>query len=314
MPSAEVRRRRFAAIGIGVLAIATLVLSILALTQNRGGSESEGATPVPSFTAEVPSPTEPSATESASAKPPGPAAATVPPTRLLAAANADRVYRASAGACPSPRTVFEFSNDGGVTWQGGDAAGTTDSTAALALSIGGPDLVQMVTLATDGCEPQMIRSFVSGIDWEVFNADLGGTWYFNPARADVVHTSEGEKAAPCAAVALAGAGSRGAVLCGDATVVTTTDAGATWAEPVAVPGVAAVATRGDGFVLAVLNANGCVGVQVVGLTGGALGAPGACLAATAAAGEVAVATASDDSVFVWAGNTVARSADGGATW
>ena len=66
-----------------------------------------------------------------------------------------------------------------------------------------------------------------------------------------------------------------------------------------------------------INQNGCVGAQLVGVAlaeaGLAPGAPGACLAATVAGGDVAVASGGNVT-WLWAGDALARSEDGGATW
>lgn len=309
--SAPRRRSWLIGAGVAVLAIVAIVLSVLALTQYRTAPTDAGATPAPSVTLPAPVLTDqPPASQTPTPEP----VTAVAPTRLLAAQDAGRVYRATVGACPEPRTAFEFSNDGGATWQGGDAAGSTDSTMALTLSIGGPEFVQMVTLAAQECTPQYIRSFVSGIDWEVFNSDLGAAWFLNPGTPGVVHSPQGDMPAPCTAVALSGTGPRAAVLCDDATVVTTTDAAATWGAPVAVPAAAAIAVSPNGYRIAVLNGAGCLGVQVLEVADGVLTPPGACLSATAVPGEVAITTAADDSVYVWAGDTLARSTDGGSGW
>jgi hypothetical protein len=303
------RRSWLIGAGVAVLAIVALVLSVLALTQYRTPTDA-GNTPGPSVTLPAPVLTDqPPETQA----PPEPITV-VAPTRLIAAQDAGRVYRATVGACPEPRTAFEFSNDGGATWQAGNATGSTDSTMALTLSIGGPEFVQMVTLAAAGCAPQYIRSFVSGIDWEVFNNDLGAAWFLNPGTPGVVHSPQGDLPTPCTAVALSGTGDRAAVLCDDSTVATTTDAAATWAAPVPVPGAAAIAVSPNGYRVAVLNAEGCLGGQDLEVADGVLTPPGGSLSATAAPGEVAITTAADDSVYVWAGDTVARSADGGAGW
>ena len=303
------RRTWLIGAGIGILAVAALVVSVLALTQYRGGPTDAAASPMPSMTFPAPVLTE----EPAETSPPEPVTA-VAPTRLLAAQDGAVVYRATVGACPEPRTSFEFSNDGGSTWQAGDVTGSTDSTAALTLSIGGPQFVQMVTLSAQGCAPQYIRSFVSGIDWEVFNSDLPAAWYLNPGTPGTVHSPQGELPTPCEAVAVSGAGPRAAVLCDDATLVTTTDAATTWGAPIAVPGAAAITLSPIGYRIAVLNSEACLGIQVLEVADGVLSPPGACLSVTAAPGEVAITTASDGSVYVWAGDTLARSTEGGAQW
>lgn len=297
-------------VGVSVLAIATVVLSVFALTQHRGAGDarpasSASSSPAPSASA---GPTEPAAT-------PEPApAALVAPTRALAAQDANRVYRVGTGACPDPRASFELSTDGGATWQASDIADRTGSSAALSISMGGPEFIQMVTLRTSDCAPQYIRSFVGGIDWEVFDADLPYSWYFNPADPSMVHTPNGDRPTPCTAVAVAATGSRAAVLCSDSTLHTTGDSADTWGAAIPVAHAAAIGVSPNGFHVAVLDADGCSGVQLGEVIADGMPALGACLPAVAAQAEVAVATSGDGTTFVWAGDAFARSGDGGATW
>lgn len=306
------RTRVLVASGVAVLAIVTVILCVLALLQFRGTPST-----APTSTASESSPSEPNPGPSAAESPspsPSPAGDLMPPTRLLAAYDGARVYRAWVGACPDPRTGFERSVDGGATWQGTDLAGRTDSSRALTLTAGAPDFVQLVTLRAQDCAAQYVRSFVGGIDWEVFDSELAVTWYFDPARPTVVHTPQGERAAPCTAVSLAATRERAAVLCTDSTVVTTADAGATWGAPASVPNVAAIAVSPNGYRIAVLNTDGCAGIQLGELVDGSITGFGDCLPVTTSQADVALTTAGDGTTFVWAGDVFSGSPNGGATW
>jgi hypothetical protein len=172
----------------------------------------------------------------------------------------------------------------------------------------------MVTLRTDTCAPQYLRSFVGGIDWEVFDSELGVTWYFNPAEPSVVHTPEGARSVPCSGVSMAATGTRAAVLCTDSTILTTGDTAESWSGPLAVPNAAAITASPDGYRVAVLNTEGCAGVQVGELVDGAMSGLGACLPTAASQPDIAVTTAGDGTTFVWAGDVFAGSPNGGATW
>ena len=89
------------------------------------------------------------------------------------------------------------------------------------------------------------------------------------------------------------------------------------AGPCLVPGASAITADGASYRVAVLNQNGCTGAQIIELpvtdAGFAPGAPGACLVATAAAGDVALASG-ENVTWLWAGDALARSENGGATW
>ena len=108
------------------------------------------------------------------------------------------------------------------------------------------------------------------------------------------------------------------VLCDDGTMHVTTDSAASWASSTPVAGAAAIGVGGDGYRIAVVDENGCHGVQVadVVVVDGAAqaAAPGSCLDADVPTGEVAVDTGGDGSIWVWAGDRIGRSADGGITW
>ena len=307
------RRRILAASGIAVLAITTVVLCAFALTQFQG-EPSSTPTGTSATAPSPPSSTSPEASGTASPST-SPPTALLPPTRLLSAFDGARIYRATTGKCPDPAARFELSIDGGLTWQESDIAGRTGSTAALNVTAGtAVDFVQLVTLRSGDCAPQYIRSFVGGIDWQVFDSELPATWFFNPSSPTVANSPEGSRALPCTAVSLIAAGQRAAVMCEDSTLHTTTDSGASWSDAIVALDVAAIGLSPDGYRIAFLNAAGCQGIQVGELTGAEIGALGACLELDASQTDVAVTTAGDGTTFVWAADVFAASSDGGATW
>jgi len=302
------RRRILVAGGVAVLAIVTVILSVIALTQFSGNPSANASQATsPSETPTTTQAPDPTATSTPSS------VVLVPPTRLLAAFDGRRVYRATVAACPDPRTTFEVSSDGGVTWEGSDVAESTDSTAALNLTAGSSDVVHMVTLTAE-CAPQYLRSFVGGIEWQVFNSDLPVTWYFDPADGTTVNTPQGARSTPCTAVSMAATGSRAAVLCTDSTIFVTEDSAASWSSAISVRNAAAIGVSPRGYRIAVLDAEGCTGIQLGELVDGEFSDLGACLGVEAVQGDVAVTTAADGSTFVWAGDVFSGSPNGGATW
>jgi len=303
------RRRFVVAAGVALLAIVTVVLCVIALTQFRG----EPSAGQIRATTSSPTPTV-TPTSDPTEGPTSPQVALVAPKRLLSAFDGTNVYRATVAACPDSRTSFELSDDGGVTWQTSDVAGSTGSSAALNLTAGSRDFVHMVTLATDDCAPQYLRSFVGGIEWQVFDADLPVTWFFDAADPSTLNSPDGVRSTPCTTVWMAATGSRAAVLCSDSTIFTTTDAATSWSEPISVPNAAAIGVSPSGYRVALLNAEGCTGIQLGELVDGDLSGLGACLPVEAAQADVAVATAADGATFVWAGDIFSGSPNGGATW
>lgn len=133
--------------------------------------------------------------------------------------------------------------------------------------------------------------------------------------ATAVHSPEGVQPGPCGAdvVDLAPVSSTGAgLLCPDGRVLTTDDVAVSWDELAAVPGAVAVTDSGQGYLAAALGTQGCDGVQVV-RAGPEAPEPLGCAPPPDEPGQVAISSAGD-SVWVWAGDEVLVSGDGGRTW
>jgi hypothetical protein len=306
------RRSRTALAGVGVVVLAIVVmgLSFLALTQNRSVA-SAGSTPGAS---------EPQAGATAA---PAEVAAPAPviepvaavPNRVIAAISAEAAVRAIAANCPTPSTI-ESTGDAGATWEPFEAAGVS---AVQRITAGSDAFVALIGLATEGCTPIYERSFTGGTAWEAAPDELAASWFVDPANRAGLHAPAGDRAAPCTAVVQLAVvdENSAAVLCDDGSVHATRDAGANWLPPATVAGAAAISVGPDGYRAAVVNQNACVGAQVVGIgiaeAGLVPGAAGTCLAATVSPGETAVASA-ENVTWLWAGDGLARSADGGATW
>ncbi|MBO3663520.1 hypothetical protein [Microbacterium stercoris] len=296
---------------VALLAVIVAVLSWLALSQNRAttppATEPPAAsTPEPTATAAEPTPTPtPEPTEA-----PAPPAA-VAPTRIVAALTTGTLLRTSMGACGGAAPVPEFSTDGGATWQ--TSALSEASPAAILRLI--PGEVGQAIILNGECAPTGMWSFSEGADWAETADFVGGSWRFDPAQADRIFTSAGTEATlPCAALTVSFWDTTAIALCNNGTVVTTTDGAGSWSTPVAAAGALTVTASPDGFKTLMTGIDGCAGVQVAPLADGALGAPGACLEAQYAPGEVAMSGDGDGLVTVWAGGTYARSQDGGANW
>lgn len=306
-------RAAWAGVGVSALAVVVIALSFFALTQHgpvADAGSTPGATQPPADVAELP------AESAAPAAVPAPAPQTVAvPNRVMAVIDADSAVRAGSTACPAPSTI-ETTDDAGATWSAAEAA---DVSTVQRITAGSDAFVALIGLAVEGCTPTYERSFTAGDAWQPAPEELAASWFVDPANRAGVHAPLGDRQAPCTVVVQVAVidENSAAVLCDDASVHATVDAGATWLPPAAVPGAAAIGADGAGYRVAVLNHDGCVGAQVVGVEVGAeglaAGASGACFPVAVAAGDVAVASA-DQVVWLWAGDGLARSGDGGATW
>ena len=244
--------------------------------------------------------------------------ATVTPTRVLAALDSSTAWRASTGTCPTASADPELTTDSGATWESFNASIETDASSILSINVVDETETSLVTLDFANCAPQLVSTFVSGDQWRAYPERAAAQWYLDPATPASVHSPNGDVTAPCAVVTtLAASGdSNVAVLCADASVFTTSDAGETWSTPASVPGAAAITATASGYEVAVANPAGCVGVSLVRMSGdGVLDATaGACLAATVGPGDTAVSAAEDGTLWLWAGDAFARSTDDGASW
>ncbi|MEV1130048.1 hypothetical protein [Agromyces sp. NPDC049794] len=301
-------RAVWAGVGLAVLAVVVSALSIVALTANRSVPEAgatPGATQPPAAVAEqVPSEPAAAAPQTVSA-----------PTRAVAAIDVDTAVRTLASPCPEPSSI-EFTSNAGATWE----ASATTVSSVQRITTGADSFVALIGLAAEGCAPTYERSFTGGAEWEPAPDELAASWFVDPANRAVVHAPAGDRAAPCATVVQLAVvdENSAALLCDDSSVHATVDAGASWLPPASVPGVAAIGVGADGYRVAVINQNGCVGGQLIGIgvaaAGLALGSAGGCLPATVGPGEAALSSADDGTTWLWAGDALARSQDGGATW
>lgn len=287
--------------GITALVIADVVLVALALSATRA--------PVPTSAAFAPPPS-PSATTSPTptSEPAHASPAVAALSAVLGAVDDTVAYRAVTGSCPDAAAQLEVTVDAGGTWTPAAPADARSIQSIAAL----PENVTILAADPASCAPSAYRSFVQGADWAVAD-DLGSRWHLD---GSTVVAPGGTASAPCATpVQLAArSATEAVVLCDDAMLTASSDAGASWSEPTAVPAAASVTSGADGYYVAVVDGGECDGVQVVALsTDLQPGAPGACVESNAGPGATVVAAAGGV-LWLWSGDVVVRSIDGGATW
>jgi hypothetical protein len=312
------RRHLLTYVGIVLFLLVDIGLVALAVASTHSASTASKAGPIPTFEATAPS-SAPKAKPTPTPTPtPAVEAPAVAPTRILTALNATTAWRATTGACPATPAAPELSTDSGATWKTTDATGPTRITALQRIIVGSPTSATMIGLNQAGCAPELVKTLSAGRTFAPYAAELASAWFVNPSTRGSVHSPAGDRPAPCpAVVAIAPSGAKSAaILCADHTVYATSDAAATWSPPLAVPGAGNLAASAQGFLVTASADSQCAGVRLVSLAGNPLAAgTTACLplAATPAAGLVAVSEASG-TLWVWAGDSVKRSSDGGATW
>ncbi|RNE62595.1 beta propeller repeat protein [Cryobacterium tepidiphilum] len=313
-------KRLWILLGVGVFLVVDAVLIAVAMGATHARSEASETLPVASAPA-APASAEPQpagTVETTPAASPEPAAiVAVPSTRLLAALDGSIAWRATTGACPDASASPELTADGGYSWKTTDATGFTDVTALQRILVTGETRAAMVGLSAEGCEPQFVETYVSGDNYVSYPDELESTWFTTPSTPSTVHSPAGDLSTPCTTVvALAPRDADVAgVLCADGRVFQTTDAAATWSDATPVAGAVDLAATDSGYVVAIVGDPACKGVALRMLPAG--DAQDGCYALDAdpetLPGNVAV-SAADGTLWLWAGDAIARSGDGGVTW
>lgn len=320
-PQRRVERRFWPVLALVAFLLLDAVLVVWALGAHQAATQSEpAAVPIVS-----PQPTEttspaPSASPSASAPPEPASVSPEPSARVLSALNAEIAWRALTGPCPQTAATPQLTTDGGASWRDTDATAPTGVTSLQRIVVEAPDVATMVALRGSDCAPTLIRTFVAGDNYEEYPDELAAAWFIDPADRSRVQSPTGTATAPCPSVVSLAArdGASALVLCGDGSLAATADGGASWTAAVPSPGVQAIGSASAGFIAAAVGREGCAGIQVlqVDAASAASSATG-CLPTEIApaefAGAIAIAEAAS-TVWLWAGDLIQRSSDGGATW
>jgi len=243
------------------------------------------------------------------------------PTRLLSVVDDETAYRATVAACSATPAVLEKTTDGGATWTSSPVVADDGLSSLLRLNAVDSAQVDMVGWTPTSCAVGFTATYTSGLAFGDYPDRLAGAWYRSPTAPNAVHApgTTTEVTVPCDLVlSVAANGFTGAsVLCGDGSVLTTADGGATWATLAVVPGASDVTIADGATQVARVGQASCAGVEVSTSPvdadpGDALTA--VCVPVTATVGsDVAISARSQD-VWVWVDGATVRSLDGGATW
>ena len=310
---------------IAVLAVITVALAALALGRNREPVKGVGETP--GYTQQsIGAPIEDSqsqadgGTESSDATNPGGDQPFVaqPAGRVLAAFESNFLMRGASGPCPGTPVVVETTFDGGQTWVPQDLSSVFNMSSLARIVDVGNGAVSAVGWNPDDCSIPAAAVAVQGVSpWEAFEAQ--NFWRINSADPTTLLGPAGTTAQPgCTAVQLSvGAGERLAVLCQDATVTASLDLGQSWVRTEApLGGADAIVTGSSNTYVGSVGVESCDGVQITTLDDGMAIVSQSCAGTGAGAvqGQVALATSYDGRMWLWAGDTLLNSADGGQNW
>jgi hypothetical protein len=296
-----------------VVLLVVVDVALVALALARTSPEQHGpAGPIPTFTstpdASVPASPSSSATPAPSASADN--ASTVTAGRnLLSALDGTEAWRASSGSCSADGPVLEHTTDGGATWQQATLGADVRAISALRVSTDGLSVLAEIG---DDCTSTVQTSVDGGATW-TDGADGAAGAGITP-EGIVLRTAT--EAAPCSDPVDAFQGER--------TTVVVCDGQVEWrmgVQPwVDLPlgGVRSIAVDGSEYTLARIGTASCAGVQIetmpaIDVTASTSTTPVGCATDADPATQVSIDRVGD-SVWLWSGDDVKVSADGGATW
>ncbi|TFD49808.1 hypothetical protein E3T55_10665 [Cryobacterium frigoriphilum] len=240
-------------------------------------------------------------------------------TRIITALNDTVAWRATTGPCPETAASPEYTLDGGLTWTSTNATGPTGITALQSITVEDDGIASMIGLSGEGCSPEFIKTFIAGDNYRSYPDQLDDAWIIDPADRSVFQTAGGEIAAPCAEVIAVAPrdSSSAAVLCAEQTLFITDDSAATWSDPVPISGAVNLSVAETGYRIATVGKAECAGVQLSTLSAEGVIVVTSCVDDERSASELSSSigiSEVDGALWVWVGDIVKKSLDGGATW
>jgi hypothetical protein len=302
------RGQRWATLGILALLALDLVLIVAAMWPSAAPAlpSAMPSTAVSTAMSASPSSAAPSPTPTLSASAPPVEAA--PLARLVSSVGRDIAWVVDTGSCSTAGTSFR-TKDAGSSWTSHPAPGyvtrVRPSSADTAFVVGGGRDCAFSLWSTDD----------GGASW-AGPQSARAAWGRSPKNAATVERPGGAPVTPCAkdavVVDLTGIDrSTAAVLCSDGAVRETSNGGSSWTTAVDQKRALALSWDAAGTGVLAETADGCDGVAVVAVRGGAAAKPVCIDGLTPVTGKVAISSAGG-AVWVVAGDraAVAKSAQG----
>ncbi|PZE61603.1 hypothetical protein DEJ24_04930 [Curtobacterium sp. MCPF17_001] len=287
------------AIVIVVLVVIDIALVTLALGRTAPNS-GDPAGPIPTFSSSPRSSTSPS---------PSPTADAAGARRSLSAVDGQEAWRATGGTCGGPAPTLEHTLDAGATWE--PVTLGSDVSSVMAIRASSASLTVLAGVGDD-CTPTVRSSTDDGATWSAAGDGAAGAGI---STAGVV-LSTGVVDPPCSDPIEAFQGKQTSVVICDGQLDWRSGTG-DWVD-VPLDGVRSIADAGNDYSLARIGTDTCAGVQIesmpaIAVTPATTTTPIGCDADAATEGSISLDRSGND-VWLWAGDTVAVSTDGGATW
>lgn len=237
--------------------------------------------------------------------------------RILTVVDEMNAYRAVTGSCPETPAIVEHTSDGGVTWVPVDLAPFAAASSVQRIVAGLNGYAAAIALNRDNCESALaLVTFDGGIGWQGSVEALSQTWYVDPANAAVLHDPAGGTVdAPCAVSRLTSGGVETVgLVCKDTRLFASGDGGVTWTANTEILGIDSFAGHPGGFLAVSLDRPDCDGVQVSQLDFSLTVGQQVCVGKTAVEPGQTAISMEENAAWLWAGDTIFHSSDGGATW
>ncbi len=294
-----------AAVAVVLLVVVDVVLVAMALGHTTPGAV---GTPRPAPTFGVSPEGTPSASPTPSPSETAQGEAAGESRRLLSAVDGREAWRASSATCPVAQVVLEHTVDGGATWTPVTLGEDVRALWGMRATTEGLSLLEAVG---DDCAPTERTTTDDGATWKAAAAGAAGAGI----TPDGVRLGSTTVANPCPQPLDAFQGSTTTVVVCDGQVEWRTGTAA-WVD-VPLGGVRGVAVDGSSYTLARIGNPECDGVQfetmtAVGVTPATPTNRVGCSDAQTE-GPIAIDRAGQ-AVWMWAGDEVLVSTDGGKTW
>lgn len=290
-------RSLWATLGVTLLLVADVVLVSFALSESqRAPLPAAGDRPSPEVaTTPRPDPTSiPTPTRIAVAQP-----------RELAAIDRTSAWRLTPGTCDSESPVLESTNDGGATWQ-------EHGTPGVALQAGygfgavSQDHVSVVVGLAPDCRVSVVASFTGGEFWAEYPDEVSGQDYLVDEQNVVLNGVA--LPAPCNPVLALDTGDTTVVaVCPDQ--VATANGSVTEWSTIEVGGVLDATVGASGVVVVTAADSACPALAIHTGDGSLVGCAPEELPV-----ETVTLDAAGEALWLWSGDDVRVSLDGGATW
>lgn len=298
-----------------VLALAVIFLSYTALSRSHPPVAAAGQTPgYDPSSSSLTEPEEPTEGGEEPEEQEDPDFAVPALSRVLAASDGETAYRSVTGTCPEASAVVEMTTDGGANWGSSDLNAFSGASALQRFSPSRDGVVTAIARSSADCTtPVVLTSYSYGSDWMEETSEA--VWWTDTEDSSLLHGPGNQPvSAPCPVARLSVSDAAVAALCVDGSIALTLDEGTTWRQTSARLGAQDISVYGQTLYLAQAGTASCSGTLVESLAPDLETVSESCLETVLAPANTAIAASEGGALWLWAGDQILRSTDGGLDW